>query len=152
MISYASEIDVTRPAEEVFAAVLDISRWGEWTEMRDIRSEGSDPPRVGTTGTFTLPGPFRGPIRFELTALEPNRRVEYRLTHPGFDWRAEVDVEPRPDGSRLATRGEYRLLGWRRILEPVVGREVRKGEAEELVQLKALLEASPAQAHATAGA
>jgi polyketide cyclase/dehydrase/lipid transport protein len=152
MIRYASDIDVSRPAEEAFAAVLDITRWGEWTEMRDIRAQQGGPPRVGTTGTFTVPGPFKGPIHFELTALEPNRRVEYRLTHPGFDWRAEVDVEPRPGGSRLTNWGEYRLLGWRRVLEPIVAREIRNGEAAELPRLKALIEASPAGAPAAAEA
>jgi len=99
-----------------------------------------------------VPGPFKGPIHFELTALEPNRRVEYRLTHPGFDWRAEVDVEPRPGGSRLTNWGEYRLLGWRRVLEPIVAREIRNGEAAELPRLKALIEASPAGAPAAAEA
>ena len=146
MIRYASDIDVSRPAEEAFAAVLDIARWGEWTEMRDIHAERSGPPRVGSIGTFTLPGPFKGPIRFELTALEPDRRVEYHLTHPAFEWRAEVDVEPRPGGSRLTNWGEYRLLGWRRVLEPIIAREVRNGEAAELPRLKALIEAPPTAA------
>ena len=111
---YQSTTKVLRPADEAFRAVLDIARWDEWTDMQDIRQEGSGPPAVGSTGTFTLPGPFRGPVRFELTAMEPNRRVEYRLTHPSFDWRAEVAVEPWPSGSKMVTSGEFRLRGWRR--------------------------------------
>ena len=150
MVRYESETEVLRPADEAFRAVLDISRWDEWTDMRDIHQEGSGPPTVGSTGTFTLPGTFRGPVRFELTAMEPSRRVEYRLTHPSFDWRAVVAVEPVPSGSKLVTSGEFRLRGWRRLLEPFVGREIRKGEAAELVRLKALLEA-PAQTASTAG-
>ena len=35
------------------------------------------------------------------------------------------------------------MHGWRRLLEPLAGREVRNGEAAEAVRLKALLEASP---------
>ncbi len=151
MITYASAVDVSRPAEEAFAAVLDISRWDEWTEMQDIRHEGSGPPVLGSTGTFSLPGPFKGPIRYELTALEPDRRVEYRITHRAFDWHAVIDVDPRPDGSRLTSSGEYRLRGWWRILQPIVAREVRRGEAAELEKLKAILEASPATASAPAG-
>lgn len=152
MVSYASEVDVHRSADEVFPVVLDISRWSEWTDMQDIRQGSIGPPAVGTTGTFTLPRTFHGPVRFELTALEPSRRVEYRMTHQSFDWRAEIVVEPRPTGSRLATSGEFRLRGWRRLLEPIAGREVRRGEAAELVRLKALLESSPALAPSAAEA
>ena len=143
MATYAAETEVLRPADEVFAVVLDIARWGEWTDMQDIRQDGTGQPAVGSTGTFSLPGPFHGPVTFELTALEPNRRVEYRMRHPSFEWRAEMSVQPRPAGARLATSGEFRMRGWRRVLEPIVGRELRKVEAGELQRLKALLEGSP---------
>jgi hypothetical protein len=138
--------------DEAFAAVIDIARWGEWTDMRDIRPDGSGSPAVGSTGTFALSGPFSGPIRYELTALEPNHRVEYHLTHPSFDWRAEVIVEPVGAGARMVSAGEFRLVGWRRLLEPIVAREIRRGEAAELVRLKAILEASQAAAPAAAEA
>lgn len=146
MFSYASEVSVARPAAETFAAVTDIARWGEWTDMRDVLPDGTGALRVGSTGSFTLPGPFRGPVRYELTALDPNRRVEYRITHAAFEWRAEVQVEAEAgsDGTRLATSGEYRLRGLWRLLEPIVAREVRRGEASELARLKAILEAAPA--------
>ena len=144
MFSYASGVDVARQPEEAFAAVIDIARWGEWTDMRDIRHDGSGPIGVGTTGSFRMAGPFSGPIRYELTSMDEGRRVEYRVTHPAFEWRAEMTVEPRAGGSRLGTRGDFRLHGWRRLLEPIVAREVRRGEATELERLKALLEAAPA--------
>lgn len=148
MVSYASETDVRRPANEVFPVVLDISRWSEWTDMEDIRPRNGGPSAVGTRGTFTLPRTFHGPVQFELTELEPNRRVEYRMTHPSFDWRAEIVVEPLATGSKLSTSGEFRLRGWRRLLEPIAGREIRRGEAAELVRLKALLEAPVAESSA----
>lgn len=151
MFSYAAETEVARPPNETFDAVIDIGRWTEWTDMRDVRPDAADTPRVGSTGTFTLPGPFRGPVRYELTALDPQQRVEYRITHPAFDWRAEIDVEASSRGSRLATSGEYRLLGWWRLLEPIVAREVRRGEASELARLKAILEANPAHSVAAPG-
>ena len=151
MFSYASMVDISRPADETFKAVVDISRWAQWTDMRDIRHEGRGPLTIGSTGTFTLPGPFRGPIRYELTELDPDRRVEYRVTHSAFEWHAVMAVEPRAGGSRLATSGNYRLQGWWRLLQPIVAREVRRGEAAELVKLKAILEApSPSPAESVA--
>jgi uncharacterized protein YndB with AHSA1/START domain len=140
MFRYASEVDVTRPAEEVFAAITDIQRWAEWTDMTEIRQDRPGPIAMGSTGTFRLPGPFKGPIRYELARLEPNRSVTYEMTHPGFTWTAELKVSPNGGGSRLATSGTFRLRGWRRLLEPIIAREVSRGEADELARMKSLLE------------
>ena len=148
MFTYASDIDVSRPVDEVFAAITDIRRWGEWTDMSEIRPDRPGPIAIGSTGTFTLPGPFKGPIRYELARLEPNRSVRYEMTHSGFTWTAEFRVTPEGGGSRLATSGTFRIRGWRRLLEPIIAREVSRGEAGELVRMKSLLEsvATPAAA------
>ena len=144
MFTYASEVDIARPAREVFAAINDIAGWSEWTDMRDVRHDQPGPIAAGSTGTFTLPGGlFSGPIRFELTRLEPDQRVTYEMTHPAFTWTAEMRVEPTDAGSRLATSGAFRLRGWRRVLQPIVSREVSRGEAAELDRMKAILETAP---------
>ena len=62
------------------------------------------------------------------------------MTHPAFEWEAEVAVEPDEAGSRLSTSGTFRLHGWRRLLEPLVRGEIQRGEAAELDRLKAILE------------
>lgn len=145
MFTYASKVEVDRPVSEVFDAINDIARWSEWTDMSDIRHDGSVPVHVGSTGTFTLPGsPFKGPIRYELTGFEQDRSVTYAIEHPTFAWMAQMTVEPNGSGSRLASHGEFRLHGWRRLLQPIIGREVARGEATELVRLKAILEKAPA--------
>jgi hypothetical protein len=48
--------------------------------------------------------------------------------------------------SRLSTSGEFRLHGLWRLLQPIVAREVSRGEAGELERLKAILESAPAAA------
>ncbi len=141
MIHYTAEVGVARPAADVFAAVNDIAGWTAWTDMRDVQSEGTGPVRVGSAGTFLMSkGPFKGPIRYEATALDPGRRVAYRMTHPAFDWDAVIAVEPDGPRSRLSTSGTFRLKGWRRLLEPLVRGEITRGEAAELYRLKAILE------------
>jgi hypothetical protein len=147
MFTYASEVDIARPAHEVFAAINDIAGWSEWTDMRDIRHDQPGPVGAGSTGTFTLPGsPFKGPIRYELTGFEPDRRVTYALTHRAFAWTAELTVQPSGAGSRLATSGTFQLRGWWRLLQPVISREVSRGEAGELERMKAMLESAPSPA------
>ena len=140
MSSYESQVRIERSAAETFAAISDISRWGEWTDMRDVTREDDGPISVGSTGSFELPGPFRGPVRFETIDYQPDRLVAYRMSHPAFEWRAEMRVEPDGGGSRVSSLGDFTVRGWRRVLQPIVAREVRRGEAGELSRLKAVLE------------
>jgi hypothetical protein len=153
MIRYEAAVNVSRSPDEVFDAVNDIGQWGSWTDMRDIRHEGTGPISVGSTGTFSLAkGPFKGPVRYVATAFDPGRRVEYRLSHPAFDWIAAMTVEPSGTGTRLGTSGTFQLRGLWRLLQPIVAGEVRRGEAAELERLKEILEAGHAAPSARSAA
>ena len=67
----------------------------------------------------------------------------FRVTHPTLEWKAVSTLAAAGTGTRLTYAGDLRLRGWRRLLEPIMAREVRRGEASEALQLKALLEATP---------
>ncbi|HEY8170991.1 MAG TPA: SRPBCC family protein [Candidatus Limnocylindria bacterium] len=152
MFTYGSEVEVAQTPAEVFSALLDIGRWTEWTDMRDMHHDQSGPIRIGSSGTFTLPGPFRGPIRYELTGLEPDRHVRYEMAHSAFAWTAEYSLEPTESGTRLATSGRFQLRGLWRILQPIIAREMGRGEADELARLKAIIEEVPARPSAAVSA
>ena len=151
MIGYSSEVTIARPPREVFEALLDPERYAQWTDMVDMSFDAADRPRVGTRGRFRLAkGPIKGMLEVELTELEPDRRVVFQIAHPSLDWRSVAALEPAGTGTRLTYAGEIRLHGWRRLLEPLVAGEVRRGEGGEALRLKELLEGSPAPATAIA--
>lgn len=152
MFTYGSEIEVARPPAEVFSALIDIARWTEWTDMQDMHHDQSGPIGIGSTGTFSLPGPFRGPIRYELTSLVPSQHVRYEMAHSAFAWTAEYNLEPAESGTRLATSGTFGLRGLWRLLQPIIAREVGQSEAGELARLKAIIEGVPAQPSAVMSA
>jgi uncharacterized protein YndB with AHSA1/START domain len=144
MIHYSSQVTIARPPRAVFEALLDPELYPQWTDMVDVSFDGADGPAVGTRGRFRLAkGPIKGMLDMELTELDPDRRVVFRVTHPSLDWTAVSTLEPAGSGTTLTYAGDLRLLGWRRLLEPFVAREVRTGEAAEAVRLKGLLEAAP---------
>jgi uncharacterized protein YndB with AHSA1/START domain len=144
MIHYSSQVTIARPARAVFDALLDPELYPQWTDMVDVSFDGADRPAVGTRGRFRLAkGPIKGMLDMELTDLEPDRRVVFRVSHPSLDWTAVSTLEPAGGGTTLTYAGDLRLLGWRRLLEPLVAREVRTSEAAEAVRLKGLLEAAP---------
>lgn len=146
MIGYASRIRIESSPGEVLALLVDPARYGEWTEMVDVRFDTVE-PRVGTRGTFRLAqGPIKGPLSVEIVELVPDRRVVFRIEHPILSWRAVSEVTPVEGGTELLYAGEVRLRGWRRLLEPFMARELRAGEQAEAERLKAVLERSPSQA------
>jgi uncharacterized protein YndB with AHSA1/START domain len=142
VIRYSSEVSIARSPHDVFTALLDPERYAQWTPMTDMAFEGSGPPRVGQRGSFRLAeGPIKGRLEMEIVELDPDRRIVFRVSHPALDWRAVNTIQADGTGTRLTYAGEMSLRGWRRLLEPVMGGEIRKGEASEAIRLKELLEA-----------
>jgi len=141
MIRYSTEVTIDRPPSAVFEALLDPSLYAKWTPMVDMSFEDAGPPRVGLRGRFRMAeGPIKGMLDMELVELEPDRRVTFRVTHPSLDWLAVTSLRPEGAGTRVTYAGEMSLRGWRRVLEPLMGGEVSKGEAAEILKFKALLE------------
>ena len=142
MITYDTRVSIARPPHEVYTAMIDPDRYGEWTDMVDVRSDAG-PTRVGSRGSFRLAGgPIKGDLQFEYIELEPDRRIVIRVDHPLLAWHSVSELTPTDGGTDLRYAGEIRLRGFRRLLEPFLAREVRAGEEAEAERLKALLEGS----------
>jgi uncharacterized protein YndB with AHSA1/START domain len=145
MIRYSSDVTINRPPRVVIDALLDPGRLEQWTPMTEVEFDGPGRPAVGTTGRFRMTeGPFKGFLEMEIVELDPDRKVVFHVTHPALDWTSSSTAAPEGGGTRFTYAGELRLKGWRRLLEPIMAGEVRRGEASEAARLKALLEAEPA--------
>ena len=145
MIRYSSKVTIQRSPAEVLDALLDPSRYAEWTDMVDMQFGGAGRLGLGKKGTFRFAkGPISGPLDMEVTELEADRRLVIRITHPSLDWTSVSTLAAEGAGTRLTYAGELQLKGWRRILEPMVARELGDGEAKEVQRLKTILERGPA--------
>lgn len=143
MIDYQSDVIVDRPVEEVFRFITDVGRYDEWTEMTDTRLLTNGDLKPGSQVTTTIQfGPSKQTLIFEVTALEPNRRLGWKtVSNSAVKWDAEFTLEPQGASStRVATSGQIRLGGALKLLEPLMAGEVRSGEARELVRFKDLIE------------
>jgi uncharacterized protein YndB with AHSA1/START domain len=147
MIKYSSEVTINRAPSEVIDALLDPKLYSEWTPMVDVQFDGTGRPGVGTTGRFRMAeGPIKDMLEMRIAELEPHRRLVIRVSHPALDWTATSTVAADGGGTRLTYAGELGFKGWRRLLEPLMAGEVRKGEAQEALRLKAILEGDSAPA------
>lgn len=141
MIRYSSEVTIARPPRAVYEALLDPGRYGEWTPMTDMAFNDDGPRRVGQRGHFRMTeGPIKGRLDLEIVELEPDRLIVLHVTHPSLDWLSVNTLRADGQGTRLTYAGRLSLRGWRRLLEPIMGGEIRRGEASEALRLKALLE------------
>lgn len=149
MITYSSDVTIRRSPSDVLDALLDADLYPKWTPMADVAFDGAGRPGKGTTGRFRMTeGPIKGLLEMRIAELDPARRLVIKVNHPSLDWTAISTMTPDGDGTRLTYAGELGFKGWRRLLEPLMAGEVRNGEAQEALRLKALLEAdaSPASA------
>lgn len=146
MIDYKAEVTINVPAERIFRALGDPSKYDAWTDMTGTRAvSGTTMDRVGAQmETVVGEGPLKQRMVFEVTALEPNKRVAFTSVSKGsMHWDSEVSLEPQGASStRVVQAGQIRLSGVAKLMEGLMSGEVRKAEQKELEKLKMLLESN----------
>jgi uncharacterized protein YndB with AHSA1/START domain len=141
MITYGSNVTIARPPEQVWPYVTEPEKQAQWTDV-GMKPVTQGPWRVGTRidVTFGRP-PLRASIGLELTAVEPGQRMAFMTYKPGpILWDGEYRLEAVAGGTRLSQAGKLRFRGLWRLLEPIVGSEIRRNEIAELERLKKVLE------------
>ena len=150
LLTGSATITIDRPVAEVFAAVSDISRMGEWSpECVACRwADGVDVPAVGATfsgdnvakvGPITLK---KWTTTSEVTAYEPNALFEF-VAEGYTTWRYQFEAR---DGSTVVTEsfsfapptGVQKFL-FETVLRRSTG--MVKGMVATLARIKTALEA-----------
>ena len=142
MINYSSDVIVNRPVSDVFRLASDVRRFDDWTDMSGTHLLSGDRLHLGSQfATMLRSGPVKN-LTFEVTALDENRRMGFKTVSKGpLEWDAEYTFQPDGEAAtRVTSSGQIRLKGWLRLLEPVMGGEVKKGEGKEIERFKALAE------------
>ena len=143
MITCSSTVTVERPPGDVFRYIVEPDRQAQWSDV-PMRRLTDGPVGVGSRFQLTLGrGPLRAPITLEVAALEPDRRFAFTTVSTGpVLWDGEYQVQPTGfAASLLSQTGRLRFRGLWRLVEPIVGAEIRRGEIKELERLKAAAEA-----------
>ena len=145
MIRYESAVTVDRPPETVFSFLIEPELQGRWADLT-MRPLTEGPPRTGSQMEITFGrGPIKARIGLEYSSLEPGRRLAFRTFWGPVDWQGEYRLAPSGSGGTdLSQQGTMRFTGLWRLIEPLVGGEISRGEVKELEKLKAAAEAVPA--------
>ena len=145
MITYSSQVSIGRAPADVYPYIVERDKQALWSDV-PMQPLTEGPFAVGSRIRVSFGrGPLHATIDLEFSALEPDRRVAFTTVSKGpILWDGEYRLEPTDAaGTRLSQSGHLKFRGWWRLLEPMVGAEIKSGEIKELEKLKAILEASP---------
>lgn len=141
MAKVEASVVIKRPVEEVFAFVTEVTNWSEWTGFPEVEQTSEGPVGVGTTfrGVTEFMG-RRGEWTSEVTAYEPNKRVEQKIIWGPMSMEQTLSFEPVEEGTRYTQASEGETGGVFKVAGPIVNRTMRKQLEDSLAKLKHILE------------
>jgi uncharacterized protein YndB with AHSA1/START domain len=146
MARIVETIEITRPPEDVFAYLDDLSRHKEWDDqIVETKVETEGPTRVGTRATDTRKTPMgKQKIAYEISEHDPPRRSAFRGVSGPVRPVGTVTVEPVDGGARSRVTIEIELVGHGigKLLAPLANRDARKHVPDNQAKLKERLESS----------
>ena len=143
VIDYSSTVNIARPPDVVFPYLIEREKQALWSDvaMRPL-TDGAFGQGSRMEITFGV-GPLKTSLVLEINQVEPGRHLAFRTASAGgINWTGGYMLEPEgPSGTRLSQAGTLEFRGAWRLLEPILGAEIRTGEIKELERLKAVVEA-----------
>lgn len=142
MISYQSKVTIDRPPEHVFQYIAQPEKQALWSDI-PMRQLTEGPLRSGSRMEVTLGmGPLKAKVGLEMKAVIPGQRFAFASFSGPIRWDGEYRLDPTADGgTELRQQGRLAFTGLWRLVEPVVGTEISRGEVKELERLKGVVEA-----------
>jgi len=141
VISYESSVTIDRPPEAVFDYLIDPTKQALWSDV-PMRQLTDGPLRQGSRLEVTFGmGPIKARVGLELAALEPARRMAFRTFSGPIRWDGEYQLTPAGTGTEVRQEARLQFTGLWRLVEPMAGAEISRGEVKELERLKAAVEA-----------
>jgi uncharacterized protein YndB with AHSA1/START domain len=134
--------DVQAPPQRVFAELTDLGGLMRWRTMEGLRLEPEGPVTVGTRIHSVVKGPG-GSMRFanEVTKLDPRDLVyEDRWLDGTFPIESAWRIEAAGQGSRVHWATRYENRGGLRLLGPLLGVMIRRGQLKDLATFARLVQ------------
>lgn len=129
-------IETRLDPQAAFQFIADFANASSWDPgTATSRRIDDGPVRVGSRYALgvRMAGATR-PMEYRIVELEPGRRVVLEGSGSGVEATDTIVFEPSSTGTRIDYRADIRLVGWRRLLEPLAGgafariaREARDG-------------------------
>ena len=141
MPSAQGSVVINRPVEEVFSFVADGETAMKWRpgvlDVKHLSGEGVGAVyRQGVKG----PGGRRIAADYEVTALEPNRRIAFMAIAGPVRPSGEYRFEASDGGTKVSFALNAELGGWKKLLMGRAVQSTMEAEMATLENLRRLLE------------
>jgi uncharacterized membrane protein len=141
IVHFVNVVDVERPMEAVFAYLADFENVPTWNyAIAETEKTSDGPVGVGTTYRQVRTLPSRSEETFEVTVYEPHRSLALSGTLGPFAAEVGYQLEPSERGTRVTNEVELRPRGIPGMVGQLAGSRVQKGVADNLAELKRILE------------
>jgi hypothetical protein len=141
MKSYRSQVVIDRPPADVFPFLVEPQKQALWSDV-PMRQVTEGPLKTGSKMEVSFgSGLVKATLGLELTAVDKDRRMAFKSYSGPIDWEGEYVLDPAGGGTNLSQNGTLKFHGLWRLLEPIVGAEISRGEVKELERLKSAAEA-----------
>jgi len=140
VILYKSAVTIARPPEVIFPYLVEPALQAKWSDvpMRPL-TDGPLGPGSQLEVTFGM-GPLKARVVLLISAVEPGRRMTWQTSEGKIEWEGEYLLVPSGESTELRQDGRLTFKGLWRLIEPLVGGEIKKGEVKELEKLKTVVE------------
>jgi uncharacterized protein YndB with AHSA1/START domain len=148
MIDFTVETQIARPVHDVFAYATDPDRLSTW-QTNTVTAERQDdgPYGVGSRlrEVHRAPGGKELESIVEVVEYTPDRVFALEVKE-GTPIHARMTFDPVDGGTRVRFRAHGKLTGPGRLMEPLLGRVLRKQFTQQVASLKRVLEDAPVAA------
>ena len=141
MLKFSADLKVNRPVDKVFAWLTNPDNQGKF-DKSSLKMEALTPGpwRTGTQFRELRDlGRRKTEVLSEIAELIPNRRFIIR-SNTGPGWLGTWDLEPEGAKTRLHWTGQLTMNGFGRLLEPLIGRQMRAQIDRQFASLPHLIE------------
>jgi uncharacterized protein YndB with AHSA1/START domain len=142
MIDFTIETHIARRPHDVFAYATDPEKLSSWQTNTVSATRVDDGPYgVGSRlrEVHRAPGGKELESVVEVVEYAPGRVFALEVRE-GAPVHAHMTFEPAQDGTRMRFRAHGSLSGPTRLIEPLVGRMLRKQFTQQVATLKGVLE------------
>jgi uncharacterized protein YndB with AHSA1/START domain len=143
MIDFTIETEIARPAEQVFAYVVDPAKLPTWqTNTISAVPDPAGPVRLGSRIREVHRGPRGKELasRVEVSELEPDRVFALRMIEGPLPVDARITFEASEHGTRMCFTVHGEPRGPLRFLQPLMRAALKRQFREHCATLKRVLE------------
>ena len=146
MVSYSSAVSISRPAAQIYPYLLETTKQAVWSNVPVTKV--SPPGDLGYGSTLEVSfgvGPLKAVVGLEISTMDFGRRLAFRSISGPINWKGEYNLSDSGNGTtKLSQKGQVTFRGAWRLIQPIAGGQIRRGEINELRRIKKLIEATPA--------